>query len=263
LLRPVRDSFGVLPPSQREALRAALGITEATAPEGYLVALAVLNLLAEIAEANPLLIIAEDAQWLDSSTADVLAFLGGRREPEPTLLLPAIRPAIPARLDEARLPDMAIPPLSAQYAALLLDSTAAGLSAAVRQRLLAEAAGNPLALIELPATARGSDGAAILASPWLPLPARLESAFTQRFAAPPPATRALLEIGALNDSPDLAETLAAARALTGQPATAADLRPAAAARLIEPGESQLRFHHPLVRSAIHQSIGAGRRRDVN
>ncbi len=78
LLRPLRDSFRILAPTQREALRAALGLTEAATPEGYLVALAVLNLLAEVAETEPVLVLAEDAHWLDSSTADVLAFLGRR-----------------------------------------------------------------------------------------------------------------------------------------------------------------------------------------
>ena len=271
LLRPVRGSFGVLPPSQREALRAALGITEpavaespgpeSTVPEGYLVALAVLNLLAELAEADPVLILAEDAPWLDPSTADVLAFLGRRLEAEPILLLASLRNGIPARLDEAGLPDMVIPPLSAAASAALLDASAADLTAAVRERLLAEAAGNPLALIELPAAVRaaggtdGTDAAAILASRWLPLTARLEGAFTQRFAALPATTRTILEVAALNDSADLAETLAAARLLTGNTVTAADLRPAVDARLVEPGERRLTFHHPLVRSAVHQSIG--------
>ncbi|WP_182903854.1 AAA family ATPase [Microbispora sp. H10830] len=263
LLWPVRDRFGVLPARQREALRAALGLTDATAPEGYLVALAVLNLLAEVAEACPVLILVEDAHWLDPSTADVLAFLGRRLESEPILLLASVRTGIPARLDEAELPDMVIPPLSAKDAAALLDATAADLPGAVRRRLLAEAAGNPLALIELAAAVDGTDGAAILTSPWLPLTARLESAFMQRFAALPAATRAVLEVAAINDSPDLAETLTAADALTGLPVTVADLRPAVDARLIGPDESRLTFHHPLVRSAIHHLANADRRRDAH
>ena len=95
LLRPVRESLGALPPSQREALRAALGLTETAAPEVYLVALAALNLLAEVAETAPVLLLAEDAHWLDPSTGDVLAFLGRRLESEPIALL-AVGPA-PAR----------------------------------------------------------------------------------------------------------------------------------------------------------------------
>ncbi|HVT70565.1 MAG TPA: AAA family ATPase, partial [Trebonia sp.] len=272
LLRPVRDSFGVLPPSQRDALRAALGITEGTVPEGYLAALAVLNLLAEVAEADPVLVVAEDAHWLDPSTADVLAFLGRRLESEPILLLASLRDGSPARLDEARLPAMTVPPLSAQSAEQLLDRTAAGLPAAVRRRLLSEAAGNPLALIELPAAVRGTGGPAryddaggpgVLAHPWLPLTARLESAFTRRFAVLPAATQAALEAAALNDSADLAETLAAASLLTGTAVTTGDLLPAVDARLIEPGEHRLTFHHPLVRSAIHQGTDPGRRRAVH
>jgi predicted ATPase len=170
LLRPVKDRFGVLPSSQREALRTALGMTEATVPEGYLVALAVLNLLAEVAEAEPVLVVAEDAHWLDPSTGDVLAFLGRRLESEPILLFASVRNGIPSRLDEAGLPDMVIQPLSAEASAALLDANAAGLPAPVRGRLLAEAAGNPLALIELPAAVRdaasAAGSAAVLASTW-------------------------------------------------------------------------------------------------
>ncbi|XVQ10561.1 helix-turn-helix transcriptional regulator [Spirillospora sp. CA-255316] len=263
LLWPVRGRFGVLPPGQREALRAALGIAEATVPESYLVALAVLNLLAEIAESDPVVIVAEDAHWLDPSTADVLAFLGRRLESEPILLLAAARTGMATRLDEAGLPDMVIPPLSAEDAATLLDAGAADLPAAVRRRLLAEAEGNPLALIELPAAVDGTGGAAILASPWLPLTARLESTFTRRFAALPAATRAVLEVAALNDSTDLVETLTATHALTDRPVTAADLRPAVDARLVTLDEGRLAFHHPLIRSAVHQVAGAARRRDVH
>ena len=91
LLRPVRESFGALPPGQRGALRAALGMTETAAPEVYVVALAVLNLLAEVAETAPVLVLAEDAHWLDPSTGEVLAFLGRRLESEPIALLASVR----------------------------------------------------------------------------------------------------------------------------------------------------------------------------
>ncbi|MEV1001521.1 AAA family ATPase [Nonomuraea sp. NPDC050202] len=263
LLRPVRDHFDVLPPSQRGALRAALGIVEATAPEGYLVALAVLNLLAETAEAGPVVLIAEDAHWLDPSTAGVLAFLGRRLESEPILLLASARTGMATPLDGAGLPDLVVPPLSEQDAAALLDAHAGDLPAAVRGRLLAEARGNPLALIELPAAVDGTGDTAVLTGPWLPLTARLEEAFTRRFAALPEATRAVLEVAALNDSADPHEALAATRALTGLPVTAADLAPAVEARLLSDDESRTAFHHPLIRSAVHQAAGAARRRDIH
>jgi DNA-binding CsgD family transcriptional regulator len=262
LLRPVRDSLGALPPSQQGALRAALGLTETAAPEVYAVALAALNLLAEVAETAPVLVLAEDAHWLDPSTGDVLAFLGRRLESEPVALLASARPGNPTRLDQAALPDLTVEPLSRGAAATLLDA-AGELPAAVRARVLAGAAGNPLALIELPAALRDSGDLTVLGSPWLPLTARLEDAFSRRFTELPPRTAAVLEVAALNDSADVTETLDAARALTGLPVTADDLRPAAAARLITPGENDLRFHHPLVRSAIHQALGAERRRDVH
>ena len=262
LLRPVRESLGALPPGQRGALRAALGLTETAAPEVYIVALAVLNLLAEVAETTPVLLLAEDAHWLDPSTGEVLAFLGRRLESEPIALLASVRHGTPARLDRAALPELTVEPLSREASVTLLDA-AGQLPAAVRGRVLAEAAGNPLALIELPAALREAGDAAVLASPWLPLTARLEEAFTRRFTELPPPAAAVLEVAALNDSADVAEALDAARALTGLPVTAADLRPAVAARLIGPDESELAFRHPLVRSGIHQAVGSGRRRDVH
>ncbi|MEV4005275.1 AAA family ATPase [Actinomadura sp. NPDC049753] len=263
LLRPMRGRFDVLPPAQRAALRAALGITEGTVTDGYLVALAMLNMLADTAETRPILIVVEDAHWLDPASADVLAFLGRRLESEPILLLASARTGTASRWDEAGLPELAVPPLSGHDAAALLDAGAAGLSAALRARLLAEARGNPLALIELPAAIEGTDGTALLASPWLPLTTRLESAFTRRFALLPATAKAALEVAALNDSADLTETLAAAAAVIGRPVTAADLQPAADARLIAGDGGRLTFHHPLVRSAIHQGTSAERRRELH
>ncbi|NJP97607.1 AAA family ATPase [Nonomuraea sp. FMUSA5-5] len=264
LLRPIRDHFDVLPPSQRQALRAALGLVESSGPDNYLVALAVLNLLAETAESGPIVLIAEDAHWLDPSTAGVLAFLGRRLESEPILLLASARTGMATWLDGAGLPDLVVPPLSEQDAAALLDAHAKNLPAAVRRRLLSEARGNPLALIELPAA--GPDvvtGPDVVAGSWLPLTARLEEAFTRRFAVLPPVTRAVLEVAALNDSADPHEALAAARALVGRPVTAAELVSAVDARLVTVSESRLAFHHPLIRSAIHQAAGPVRRREVH
>jgi DNA-binding CsgD family transcriptional regulator len=262
LLRPVRERLGALPPGQREALRAALGLTETATPEVYVVALAALNLLAEVAETAPVLLLAEDAHWLDPPTGEVLAFLGRRLESEPIALLASVRHGRPARIDRSALPDLTVEPLSGPAAATLLDA-AGELPTAVRARVLAEAAGNPLALIELPAALRDSGDTAVLAGPWLPLTARLEDAFTRRFTELPPRTAAVLEVAALNDSADVTEALDAARAVTGLPVTAEDLRPAVAARLIGPDLSDLTFHHPLVRSAIHQALSAERRRAVH
>lgn len=263
LVHPLREHLDVLPFGQREALRAALGMTETVVPNGYLVSLAVLNLLAEVSEADPVVVIAEDAHWLDVSTADVLAFLARRLESEPIVLLASARTETASGLDRAELPELFVPRLTAEDAAALLDTTAPDLSPAVRRRLLAEAHGNPLALIELPTAVRGSADMAVLASPWLPLTAKLEQVFTRRFADLPAATRAVLEVAALNDSADLAEALAATRALDGATATLTELRPATDARLVGLQRGELAFHHPLVRSAIHQTMGIERRRKVH
>jgi DNA-binding CsgD family transcriptional regulator len=164
LLWPVRDSFGVLPANQREALRAALGLTETAGPEVYLVALAVLNLLAEVAETAPVLLLAEDAHWLDASTGEMFAFLARRLESEPIVLLAAVRHGFASRLDGAGLPGLVIPPLAGRAAAALLEATAGDLPAVVRARLLTEAAGNPLALIDLTVAMPAAEEAARLAS---------------------------------------------------------------------------------------------------
>jgi DNA-binding CsgD family transcriptional regulator len=265
LLRPLRNQFTVLPAKQRDALQAALGLAESTVPDAYLVALAVLNLLAEVAQGGPVLVLADDAQWLDPSSAGVLVFLGRRLESEPILLLASARSGTPSRLDEAGLPGFDLGPLPREAAEELLDAGPAGLDAPVRERLLREAAGNPLALTELPIALAHSDSAAILASPWLPLTTRLEAAYKGRFATLPAATRAILEVGALSDSTDLGEAIAAAGAMASPllPPAVGDVKPALDARLVRIEDSQLVFHHPLVRSAIHQATGTGRRHEVH
>jgi DNA-binding CsgD family transcriptional regulator len=265
LLRPVRDRFDVLPPGQREALRAALGLAESVVPDGYLVALSVLNLLSEIAEDGPVVIVAEDVQWLDPSTADVLVFLGRRLESEPILLLAAVRVGVECALDAADLPSLLVPPLTDENAVALVEHVAPGMPAAVRRRLLADAEGNPLALIELSTAMQEVQGPepAVLAGPWLPLTARLERVFTQRFAGLPTTTRTILEVAALNDSTDLAEILAAARLLTTAPATPTALSPAVDARLVTVRGGHLDFHHPLIRSAIYQCAAPERRRQAH
>jgi len=271
LLQPVRDHLAALPPGQREALLSALGVTDATVPDRFLVGMALLNLLedlAEAAEAAPVLAVVEDAHWLDASTVDALAFVARRLESEPVVFLAAVRVGIPSRWDDSGLPEMVVPPLSGEDSATLLDDTAADLSAALRLRLLAEAAGNPLALTELPVAVRGADATA-LASPWLPLTARLERAFAVRLAALPPAVQATLQLAALNDSPSLAEALRALPLLhdptviADDTAASSDLAPAVTDRLIMLDGDQLTFRHPLVRSAIQQGTGADGRRALH
>ncbi len=150
LLRPVRGRASELPGVQRAALDTAFGLALEAAPEQYRIAMAVLDLMSEVAADAPLLLIAEDLQWLDRPTSEVLAFVGRRIESDPILLLAAAREGYPSVLDDAALPGHRLSGLDDATAGALLDAVAPRLSAPARSRVLREAAGNPLALIELP-----------------------------------------------------------------------------------------------------------------
>ncbi|HET6709373.1 ATP-binding protein, partial [Amycolatopsis sp.] len=246
LLYPVRAGVAELPEPQRDALRTALGLASGAEPSAYLVGLAALTLLAEEAVAKPVLLVAEDAHWLDRASADVLAFVARRIEAEPIVLVAALRDGFESPLADAGLAPMTLDRLPADAAAALLDSVAPRLAPAVRTRLLAEAAGLPLALTELPSAAAELDGL----DPVLPLTERLERTFTARVAALPEATRTALLVAALNETTSLTETLAATGALLGAAADPAILAPAVEARLIELSTGAVTFRHPLMRSAI-------------
>ncbi|GAA5173428.1 LuxR family transcriptional regulator [Pseudonocardia eucalypti] len=256
LVYPLRAGVNGLPGPQREAMGAALGLRDGEVPDGHLVGMATLNLVADAAVEEPLLLIAEDAHWLDPSTVDALAFLARRLDSEPIVLVATLRDGEPSGLDEVGLPEMTVPRLPPDTSAELLDSVAPGLSPVVRARVLHEAAGNPLALTELPDALRSpgdppADG--------LPLTARLERAFGAKVAELSEATRTALLVAALHDGDAVAEVLdAAGRALdtgVGLP----DLAAAEQARLIELTPAEVRFRHPLMRSAIARAAGPAER----
>ena len=259
LLYPVRAGVAELPAPQRDALRTALGLASGAEPSAYLVGLAALTLLAEEAAAKPLLLVAEDAHWLDRASADVLAFVARRIEAEPIVLVATLRDGAESPLLDAGLASMVLDRLPADAAAELLDSVAPRLAPAVRTRLLAEAAGLPLALTELPSAVASLDGV----DPVLPLTERLERTFSARVAALPEVTRTALLVAALNETTSLTETLEATGALI---VTAPDLEilaPAVAARLIELSAGAVTFRHPLMRSAIPASATPLDRRNAH
>ncbi len=254
LLFPLRAGADTLPAPQRSALWTALGLAEAAEPSAYLVGLAALTLLSEEAAAKPLLIVAEDVHWLDRESADVLAFVARRVETEPIVLIATLREGEPSPLRDAGLSSMDLERLPGEVAAELLDSVAPGLPSAVRSRLLAEAAGNPLALTELPSAMSGQ------ADSVLPLTERLERTFGARFTALPEPTRTTLLVAALNETGSLTETLAAAGALLGEDVEPEALAPAAEARLVDLEPRTVSFRHPLMRSAIPASAPPEERR---
>jgi DNA-binding CsgD family transcriptional regulator len=262
LLRPIFDGLEELPVTQREAMLAAFGMTDDAAPDMFLIALAALNLVADSADRMPLVLVAEDAHWLDRSTADVLAFIARRLASDPILLLVACRDRTGNALDDAGVPEIILEGLGKAAAAELLDTHAPGLVAPLRERVLTEAAGNPLALVELATTAVefGEDDVVPVL---LPLTARLERTFAARASELPAATETLLLAAALNDSDALPEMLAAASIVAEAAIDLSDLEPALSAGLVEVDERAVRFRHPLMRSAIVQAAAPAQRHAVH
>ena len=258
LLQPVLGRVGRLAEPQRDAILAAFGLVRPAASNLFLTALAALNLLAASAARVPVLIVAEDAHWLDRSTCDVLAFVARRLEFEPILLVAAIRDGFESPFNDAGLPTLHLEALAAPAAAALLDRRAPGLPAEGRERVLEEAAGNPLALMELPAALAHLGTTARLPA-WLPLSTRLERAFAARVSDLRAAARTALLVAAVNDGSLISEVLDAAALLTGGPLTVDVLDPAVTARLVEVDGTEFRFRHPLIRTAIRQQASVSQR----
>ena len=211
----MRDRAGELPDPQRDALDAAFGLTHAAVPELFLIAMAVLNLLGETRRAMPVLLVVEDAHWLDRSSARcarVRRAAAGVGAGGPAGRGPR---RLSSSFDEAGLRELRLERLDDEAAAALLDARDPGLAPAVRRRVLNEAAGNPLALVELPLASQGQRDDGHPAA-WLPLTTRLERAFAARVSGLPAATRTLLLVAALNDGDSLTETLDATRRSSGQ-----------------------------------------------
>jgi len=250
LLLPLLDRLDVLPDPQRRALETAFGIAEGDAPDLFLIGLATLGLVAELAADAPLLFVVEDAQWLDRPSSEVLEFVARRVESDPAILLFAVRDGVPSSFDDADLPELRLVGLAEDASSALLALAAPGLPADLRRRILEDAAGNPLALIELPAAA-GELGPRAPASGPLPLTARLEQTFASRLPNLDGNVRRLLLLAALDDV-DLAELSRSAET----PVEPDDLAPAVAAGLGTLESGRFRFRHPLIRSALEQAATA-------
>ncbi|HWE12792.1 MAG TPA: LuxR C-terminal-related transcriptional regulator, partial [Solirubrobacteraceae bacterium] len=202
----------------------------------------------------PLVILADDAHWLDRSTSGVLTFIARRLENEPVALLVSVRTGFATPLGDASLPTLELERLSPSAAAVVLDRTAPDLHPVFRARVLAEAAGNPLALVELvraEGTAESSDGQ--LSDAPLTITARLERAFGAQLDGLPEDTRGVLLAAALDSRVSLEELVRAASIVSRQPVGVSDLDPAVAAELVSIVDGQVRFGHPLVRSAVRQA----------
>jgi DNA-binding CsgD family transcriptional regulator len=260
LCRALLDGLERLPPPQRDALRTAFGLHVGAPPDRFLVGLAVLSLLSHAAEELPLLCLVDDAQWLDRSSAQVLAFVARRLEAESVVLL--FNEREPGEFDAlAGLPDLQLRGLpDADARELLASAISAPLDGRVRERILAEARGNPLGLIELPHELSPAKLAGGFGLPGeLSLPDRIEASFLRRVGQLPIATRRLLLAAAAEPTGEPALLWRAAGEL-GIPIEAA--APAETDGLIELG-SQVAFRHSLLRSAIYGAAAPEERRSVH
>jgi DNA-binding CsgD family transcriptional regulator len=206
------------------------------------------------------LLVADDAQWLDEATRDVLSFVSRRLSSDPIVLLLAMREGFDFPFGDADTLRHVIPALDDAHAARLLDLQAPDLSTDLRSRFLREAAGNPLALVELPRAVHAADDRE---APWLPLTERLERAFSSRLSELPNATRTLLSVAAASDGTSTHEIMRAGEAMLDGSIGVDALAPAVSAKLIELNATEVRFRHPLVRSAIHQAAGVVTRQRVH
>ena len=264
LLHPVLSSAGALPGPQKNALLTALGMLEGAPPELFLVGLATLNLMAEIADEIPLVVVVDDFQWLDGATSSVLSFVARRLESTHILFVAGLREAFQTELRSWQLPEIRVEPLSDTDSADLLMSVAPDLDLQTRRLILDEALGNPLALLELPRAFRlqGTDrreGA--LRS--IPLTDRLERTFSVQAGQLPELTQAALLLIALDKDPTVNDVLRATRKQFGEEIAVDVLQPAVDAGLISVAGSTVRYRHPLIRSALEQSATAGQRRKAH
>lgn len=252
LCAPLLDRADALPDPQRSALDVAFGRQGGAAPDRFLVGLATLNLLAEVAEEGPLLCLVDDAQWLDEASAQVVAFVARRLAADPIALLLAARDERDGEAPAfAALPELALVGLGESEArALLTGAVHTPLDDRVRDRIIAEARGNPLALLELPLSwqpknrAGGFELAEVLDVPY-----RVEDSFRRRSSSLPTETQLLLLVAAADPTGDVVLLWRAAAQLGIGPEAAA---PAEASGLLN-FDSRVRFRHPLVRSAVYQA----------
>jgi DNA-binding CsgD family transcriptional regulator len=258
LCAPFLELMDRLPPPQRGALGVAFGLSAGPAPNPFLVGLAVLGLLAEAAEDQPLLCVIDDAQWLDSASARALAFAARR------LLAERIAVIFSAReLGDplARLPELHVQPLGRRAARALLESVVPGpVDDRVLERIVAETRGNPLALLELP---RGLTPAQLAGGFGLPLTeplsASIEDSYTRRLAMLPDEARRLLLVAAADPVGDPTLVWRAAERL-GIPETAAQTVESEELLALSP---RVVFRHPLVRSTVYGAAGLQQRREVH
>jgi DNA-binding CsgD family transcriptional regulator/tetratricopeptide (TPR) repeat protein len=260
LCAPMLAELDRLPEPQRRALSVALGLASGDTPDRFLVALGALTLLSEVAEKQPLLCFIDDTQWLDDASLQVLGFVARRLLAEPVALLFATREtSMDGELSD--LPTLALGGLNEEDARSLLATVVPGrLDERVRDRIVAETRGNPLALLELPRGFTAAQLAGGFGLPeLLPLSGRIEESFLRRVQELPHETQLLLLVAAAEP---VGEPVLMWRAATRLGIPGTSIEPAARAGLLDVG-AQVRFRHPLVRSTVYRSASDEDRRSAH
>jgi DNA-binding CsgD family transcriptional regulator len=258
LCAPLLGHAGRLPDPQQQALRIVFGLSEGPPPDRFMVGLAVLSLLSEVAGEQPLICVIDDEQWLDRASAQTLTFTARRLAADPVGVVFAAREP---GAELAGLTELAVDGLRERDARTLLDSALAGpLDARVRDLIVAETRGNPLALLELPRGLTQAQLAGGFGLPGaVPLTGQIEESFRRQLEALPADTRRLLVLAAADPSGDRSLMWRAAGRL-GIPLGAE--HPAQEAGLVDFG-IQVRFRHPLVRSVAYRSASAADRQETH
>jgi len=261
VLWPLLSDTGGLASVYQDALRVALGFGPGPRPDHLVISNATMALLGHAALMQPLLVIVDDAQWFDRASIAVLAF-AARRGVGRVGFLWASRSGHSGPIERSGVPTHVLGPISDEDAGALLDSCFPALASRVRRRLIVEAAGNPLALVELPRALSSAELAGVEAlPPTLPLTARLRALFEERITCLPRQTQRILLLAAL----DRAGDLGVLRAAAGTSALLDDLAPAERDRLIVLDDVNRRvdFRHPLIRSSVVQLSTGGERREAH
>jgi DNA-binding CsgD family transcriptional regulator len=257
LCAPLLDRREHLPEPQREALEVAFGLAAGAPPDRFLLGLSVLSLLAEAARERPLVCVVDDAHWLDRASLETLAFVARRLLAESVAVIFATRQA---ESELSGLPELVVGGLGYEDARDLLESVVMGpLDERVRERILAETHGNPLALLELPRGLTAAELAGGFALPSVPLSGRIEERFRQRIGPLPQDTRRLVLAAAADPVGDQQLLWRACERLGIAPEAAG---PAEAAGLFQLGV-RVTFFHPLVRSAVYRGATPDERREVH
>lgn len=258
LLRPIFDRLDRLPDQQSRALSGALGVGPAVDADRFLVSAGVLALLTDAAEDRPVLCLIDDAQWLDRSSADALTFAARRLDTDALGIVFAARDEATHRFEAAGIAELVLAAVDEASAAEILERSAPGLGRDVRERLLLEATGNPLALAELPAGLNAGQLLGRERIPFrIPLSSRLQRVFGGRIGELPEVTQMAVLVAAAEGTGALDTVLRALDELDLPPDA---LDPAELAGLINVEAPQLAFRHPLARAAAYDAAAGAQRR---